>query len=199
MKNCTTSFSILIVCLWWCFPSRCQISDKISVINHFCDSIDNVQGTRTVVKASNSLSLDYIFFKDRLVKLIEHPLGYRYISATVNYYIRDHDQIFVNSDMEISDENGEKLTVELQRVWLTDRKIIRYLFYSHTFTTDSLYKQGTDPVRISSEIRRDARFLQKEPDKTFTDKLLKALDFYIDLGTRGNGDRIPENIYSPFI
>jgi len=50
-----------------------------------------------------------------LIKIIEQPAGYRYISATEAYYFLNVKPVYVTADLEISSEDGSKLIIELQR------------------------------------------------------------------------------------
>ena len=93
MNNFYPAFYLLIIFLTCCFSSHSQSVERINQINTYCDSLDKVTGIQTVRKNSAGVTLEYIISKGVVIKIIERPAGYKFISATATYYIQNNKSI----------------------------------------------------------------------------------------------------------
>lgn len=189
-------FTIYLVC---CLTSQSQTVDRIFQINNYCDSLDKSDGIQSVRKAGAGVTLDYFISNGEVIKIIAHPAGYKYISAKETYYFHNNKSVYVSADIEISSEDGDKLTVELHKIYLDDNRIIKQLTSEQTFNADSLYNHNSDPVQTAENIRKDARFKTRSVDQKFERTLLHAIGNYLNARFIKDGDPVFNELYSPFI
>lgn len=199
MKKNFNTFCILTLNLIFCLTSQSQTVDRIFQINNYCDSLDKSDGIQSVRKAGVGVTLDYFISNGEVIKIIAHPAGYKYISAKETYYFHNNKSVYIYADIEISSEAGDKLTVELHKIYLDNNRIIKQLTSEQTFNTDSLYNESSDPVQTSENIRKDARFKTRNVDQKFERTLLQAIDNYLNARFKKDGDPVFNELYSPFI
>jgi len=199
MNKYYLTFFILTICLTCCFSSHSQTENRIGQIKNHCDSIDILTDIKTIRKIGAGVTLDFIISNEQIVKIIEQPSGYKHISAKITYYLQNSKAIFIDADIEISSEEGDELTIELHKIYLDDKGIIKQFISERTFNADSLYSGNSDPVRTAFEIRKDARFKPKSIDPESENALLNAIDIYLNAAYKKDGDPISDQLYSPFI
>jgi hypothetical protein len=189
-------FTIYLVC---CPSSHSQTNTRIAQTDYYCDSVDNVTAIQTIRKTGVGVTLDYIISNGEVIKIIEQPAGYKFISAKETYYFQNNKSVYVSADIEISSEDGGMLTIELHKIYLDNNHIIKHLAYEQTFDADSLYNNNPDPVRTSENIRKKAELKTVGTDRKFEKSLLQTIDKYLDAGSKKEGDPLFEELYSPFI
>jgi hypothetical protein len=199
MNNLVNTLLILTIWLSCCFSSHSQTDPGITQIDKYCDSLDKIKDIQHLIKAGGGVTLDYIISNGELIKIIEHPAGYKFISAKETYYIKNFKPVYVDADIEISSEDGDKLTIELHKIYLDKNGILKYLISEQTFDADSLYNSRSNPLKTAESIRKYARFKSKCIDPKFEKTLLQAVDKYIKASNRKEGDPVFEELYSPFI
>jgi hypothetical protein len=193
------TFLILTFYLSGSFPLHAQTNTLVSQINNYCDSIDKLKDFQTTVKAGTGVTLEYFISNGEVIKIIERPSGYKYISATETYYFQNHKPVYVSADIEVSSEDGDKLTIELHKIFIAQNQVIRHLKSEDTFDSDSLYSDGSDPVKTAAGIRVNARFKSQSIDHQFEKTLLQAIDKYLTAISAKDGDPVFNDLYSPFI
>ena len=199
MNTACKSYCTFLILLTCCFSSHSQTDPIISQINNYCDSIDKVTAIQTVHKTGAGISLEYIISKGEILKILEQPSGYKYISAKETYYFQNNKSIYVSVDIEISSEEGDKLIIELHKIYLDNNHIIKHLAYEQSFDADSLYNNNPDPVRTSENIRKKAELKSVGTDRKFEKSLLQTIESYLKARSIKDGDLILNQLFSPFI
>jgi len=190
---------ILIICLTSCFSLLSQTENRIGQIKNHCDSIDILTDIQTIRKIGAGVILDFIISNEKIVKIIEQPSGYKYVSAKITYYLQYNAAVFIMADIETSSEEGDELTIELHKIYLDDKGTIGQFTSKRTFNADSLYSDNSDPINTAFDIRKNARFKPKKIDPGFEKTLLNTIYNYLNAAYRKNGDLIFNHLYSPFI
>ena len=190
---------LLTISVMCCSSTHSQTVDRISQISEYCDNLDKLNVIQTVHKVGAGVTLEYIISNGNVVKIIERPSGYKFISGKETYYIQNNNIVYVNADIEISNENIDTLTIELHKIYFDSRRIIKHLISETTFSGDSLYNANSDPTKTADDIRKNAKFKPKRVDKEFERTLLQTIDNYLNARTKKDGDPILDKLYSPFI
>jgi hypothetical protein len=190
---------ILATCFFFCFSSYSQPDSEITRIRNYCDSLDQITDIQHIFKNGGGVTLDYIISDGELIKIIEHPSGYKFISARESYYFKSLEPVFVGADIELSSEDGDVLTIELHEIYLGDNRILRHLTSEQTFNADSLYEKGSDPVRTIETIKKNAILRPGTIKPEFEKGLFNAIGNYLKARTMKEGDPFIERLYSPFI
>ena len=193
------TFLILTFYFSCSFPSHSQTNQGISQINNYCDSIDNVTAIQTIRKTGVGVTLNYIISNGEVIKIIGQPAGYKFISAKETYYFHNNKPVYVSADIEISSKDGEKLTIELHKIYSRQWPYYQTPYNEQTFDADSLYNNNPDPVRTSENIRKKAELKSVGTDRKFEKSLLQTIDKYLDARSKKEGDPVFEELYSPFI
>jgi hypothetical protein len=193
------TFCILVIFLTSCFSLHSQNDPIISQITNYCDSIDKLKDFQTSVKAGAGVTLEYFMSNGKVIKIIGRPSGYKYLSAKETYYFQNDKPVYVSADLEISSEDGDKLTIELHKIHIADNRIIRHLKSEDIFDADSLYSDGSDPLITAKDIRKNASFKLQPIDQEFERTLFQAIDSYLKARSIKNGDPALNQFASPFI
>jgi hypothetical protein len=199
MKKPSYAFFTFNIFLASCLSLYSQTTDQLSRIKVYCDSLDNIEIRQTILRTGEAISLEYIISKGEVVMIIEQPLGYKFIFATVTYYIQNNSLVHINADIERSNDEGSKLTIELHKIYFNNQQLIEHLSAEQTFDSDTIYNNHSDPIKAAAAIRENARFQRISIDQEFEKKLLKTLDNYLKARTREVGDPAYDNLYSPFL
>lgn len=190
---------MFILGLTFCLASFSQSESRTDRINDYCDSIDKLADLQVVRKQGAGVMLDYIISGDNVVKVVERPSGYRYVSAIVTYYFVNEGPVFINADIEMSNEDADGLTLELYKIYLDGHRILKQFISERTFNADSLYNNDPDPVKTAHKIRNNAEFKILPVDPGFEKSLLQIINEYLIARTRKDNDPIFGSLYSPFI
>ena len=199
MKTIYYPFFVLTICLISISLSHSQTIDRITQINRYCDSLNKLTGIQTIRKVGAGVQLEYFISNGSVVKIIEQPIGYKYVSAIETYYLQNDKSVYVQADIEISNEEGDQLTIELHKIYFNDNQIIDQLTSEQTFNSDSLYKNSSDPIKTANNIRKNARFKPRKVDHNFERTLIQTIDNYLNARSKTDGDPVFNNLYSPFI
>jgi len=199
MNTFIHSLKIFTFCLTICITSYSQPEYRTDQIDSYCDSIDDLNEVQTIRRTGAGVMLDFILSNAQIVKIIEQPSGYKHVSAKITYYLQDKKAVFINADIEISNDEGDELNIELHKIYLDNKGIIRQFSNERTFNADSLYSDNSDPVKTANEIRKNARFKPKSVDSAFEKSLLNTIDKYLNAANKKDSDPIFEMLYSPFI
>lgn len=199
MNRLFRTFPVFIIFFNCCFSSQSQTDERINQIGNYCDGVDRLKDIQTIRKAGSGVILDFIISNKQIVKIIEHPSGYKNITAKETYYFENQKPVYIYADMEISNEEGDRLTVELQKIYLDDKRITGQFISRRTYDADSLYSKNSDPVKTASDIRKNTRFTPEDTDPGFEKNLLDTIDDYLNAAYKKDGDPFLEKLYSPFI
>jgi len=199
MYNLFKTVCLLTIGLFCSLSSHSQINPGKVQIDRYCDSLDKINDFEHIIKEGSSVKLEYIVSHGEVIKIVEHPAGYKFISATVIYYFKQNKPVSVKADVEISSEDGENLTIELHKIYLDNSRIIEQWTGEQTFNADSLYNSSSDPLKTAESIRKNARFKSKSIDQEFEKTLLQAIDKYLKASTKKQDDPVFKELSSPFI
>jgi hypothetical protein len=190
---------IIAICFLCGISSYSQANLEIIQIDNYCDSLDKIKDIQFTSKSGGGVALDYITSEGKLIKIIEHPAGYKFISASETYYLKNLKPVYIYADIEISNDDGSMVTLELHKIYLENTQILKYSKSEQKFNPDSLYNNNSDPVNTIVNLKKNARFKPGAIDKIFEKTLLQAIDNYIKARNKKDGDPFIEELSSPFI
>jgi len=174
--------------------------DWIKMINTYCDSIDKLNLTDSITKAVNGnvFSLIYSMKGNDIVRIEERYVD-KHIQSSQYYYIREGNCVFIRGNMEIQHEEAKYNSLELQKVYLKDKKINLYLFSELQFDPLSVYKTPSEAPAKKQKLISKAKYESRTFETTREKEIYKTIENYKQAVKLDNNDPQLKQLRSPFI